>query len=489
MSPAWKAAALWALAWAALLLLDDDLDLANKALILVLASALASLWLTPWPALAASAVAVLAFNFAFVPPRGSFNVDLHQHALLLATMLAVSWIVALITARQRQLTLDERRQAHRAEQLRQLGDVLRAAEDPVSQGAMLQGLLQDLCGGPATLLLRAGIDTWLGTANADETAGLSLCAAQTQAMGPGTGRHEEQAAWYLSLRGSAGSHGAALIRLPQPLPIEPTLLQHAQALCDQMGSALERAQALHHATQAREAAQAQALRNTLLAAIAHDHRTPLATILSAASSLHDQSDRLAPAQRQRLAATIVDEAAQLTRLTDNTLQLARLDSPGLALTLDWESVEEIVGTALRRIRQRDPAQRIRARVEADLPLLRCDAVLLVQLLDNLVDNALKYGGETAPVEVVGRRVAGQVVIAVRDRGAGVPAAMKDRIFQSFQRGETDTGRRGAGVGQALCRAIAQAHGGELRLRNRSHGGSAFELWLPVSPTQPQGPST
>jgi len=315
-------------------------------------------------------------------------------------------------------------------------------------------------------------------------------------MGPGTGRHQEQSAWYLPMRGRGSAFGAALLPLASAADDAGALRVHAQALCDQMGLALERAAALRSAAASREAAQTQALRNTLLAAIAHDHRTPLATILGAASSLSEQDERLSPAQRRRLAATIVDEASQLARLTDNTLQLARLDSPGLVLHADWESAEEIVGTVLRRVRARDPANLVKARVEPKLPLLRCDAVLLVQLLDNLVDNALKYGGGT-PVEIVARRAADHVLLAVRDRGPGVPAEWRSRIFEAFQRAAPPVvpGRRGdqprprgAGVGLALCRAIARAHGGELTLRSRRHGGSSFELFLPITapPTADEG---
>ena len=150
---------------------------------------------------------------------------------------------------------------------------------------------------------------------------------------------------------------------------------------------------------------------------------------------------------------------------------------------------------MRRVRQRDPGQHepnqgLRARVEPELPLLRCDALLLVQLIDNLVDNALKYGGG-APVEIVARRISAHLVLAVRDRGPGVPVALRERIFETFQRGAPVPGdnqapaRRGAGLGLAVCRAIARAHGGELRLRPRSHGGTAFELWLPEQQA-PQG---
>jgi len=160
------------------------------------------------------------------------------------------------------------------------------------------------------------------------------------------------------------------------------------------------------------------------------------------------------------------------------LQLARLDTPGLALRTDWESAEELVGAVLRRLRPRDPQQRLRARVEPGLPLMRCDAVLIVQMLDNLVDNALQHGGEGTPVEIVVRRVGNEVLIAVRDRGPGVPPAWRARIFEVYQRGEGSRGR-GAGVGLAVCRAIARAHGAELAYRPRGHGGASFECRWPV----------
>ena len=497
----WPALGVWLLAFALMLALDSQLDLAGEALLLVLASAVAALWTPRWVSLLASAAGVQAFNVAFVPPRGSFTVDLRQHALLLGTMLAVSWIVSLLMSRQRQLAAAERQQALQADQLRQLGDALRAVDDPRTQGPLLQAALARVTHQACSLLLLAqpagvadGEAQTLGPLNGDQQAGLWHCARHGQALGPGTGRHDEQAAWYLPLRGRARVHGAALLPLPPGGPPNDAQRAQAQSLCDQMGAALEQAAALRAAGSAREAAQAQALRNTLLAAIAHDHRTPLATILGAASSLHDQAERLSIEQRRRLAATIVDEATQLARLTDNSLQLARLDAPGLTLALDWESVEELIGSVLRRVRQRDPAHRIKARVDAGLPLLRCDAVLMVQLLDNLVDNALHHGGHDSPVEVVARRVGDQVLLAVADRGPGVPPALRSRIFETFQRGPAAVAaagaaddhpvRRGAGIGLALCRAIAHAHGGELRLRARRQGGSSFELLLPIPPDAP-----
>jgi two-component system sensor histidine kinase KdpD len=339
----------------------------------------------------------------------------------------------------------------------------------------------------ALLVLRDGLPerndpeaaVLLGQADADGQAGLWHALRQGHALGPGTGRHEQLDRWYLPMRGRAASLGAAMLPLPVAGRDLPATRLHAQSLCDQMGLALQRRLAAHAERDAREQAQLQSVRNALLAAISHDFRTPLATILGAASSLQDQSDRLSIEQRQRLASTIADEARQLSRLTDNTLQLARLD---------WESAEEIVGTVLRRARQRmpggDPQRRVRARLEPGLPLIRCDALLLTQLLDNLVDNALKYSPEGEPIEILVRRLGNEIVLSVRDRGPGVPPAWRERIFEVFQRGEggpSDTGSRpGAGVGLAVCRAIARAHGGELRLRARGHGGCSFECHLPAA---------
>jgi len=264
----------------------------------------------------------------------------------------------------------------------------------------------------------------------------------------------------------------------------PDVLTQAQALCDQMGQLLHRAETQREADAAQAHAQGQAVRNALLAAISHDYRTPLAAIMGAASSLRDVGNKLAPEQRERLAQTIVAETRQLSRLTDNTLQLVRLDAPDVKLHLDWESADELAGAAIGRARKHDPDRRLKVWAEPGLPLVRCDAVLISQMLENLVDNALKYSNAPAPVELIVRRQGTHIVFAVRDRGSGIEPAWREKIFDVFQRGDWRSGstnsaaQRGAGVGLAVCRAIARAHGGELKLRPRGHGGSSFECWLP-----------
>ena len=141
---------------------------------------------------------------------------------------------------------------------------------------------------------------------------------------------------------------------------------------------------------------------------------------------------------------------------------------------------------LARARRQDAGRRVRARLEPGLPLLWCDALLLTQLLDNLVDNALKYSPAESPVEILARREGEQLVLAVRDRGPGIAPAWRERIFEVFQRGQGAEPMRGAGVGLAVCRAIARAHGGGHRLRSRGRGGASFECVLPLRepPTPP-----
>jgi len=489
----------WMLGWGLMLAMDGTLDLSNLALLLVLTATVAALWLTPWLSFAVDALSVGAFNWLFVPPRGTFRVDLHQHTLLLVAMLTVSWIVSALVAALRHQARTLQHTTRQVEQLRQWGETLRDAADPLAHVGTLRHALHALGGHrsvvwalkhnlPATNDDSACVRD--GDADPDQAAGLWHCMRQGQAMGPGTGHHQGIEAWYLPLRGRGITLGAALLA-----PVEhddPELRAHAQALCDQLGTALQRALSMRDEQQARDAAQAQAVRNALLAAIAHDYRTPLATIAGAASSMVEQASRLNAEQRERLARTVVDETARLSRLTDNTLQLARLDAPEVQLRRDWESAEELVGNVMRRARTRSPQRRLHARLEPDLPLLWCDAMLLSQLLDNLLDNALKYTPDTSPVEVLVRREPDRVVLAVRDRGPGIAVAWRERIFDAYQRGApsdgTDTvnvSSASAGVGLAVCRAIARVHGGEMRVRARGHGGSSFECRLPIHPMPPR----
>jgi two-component system sensor histidine kinase KdpD len=225
LRPLVAGAGVWLVAWLAMIVLDGHVDLGNQALLLVLGAALAALWLPATVAMIACAAAVMAFNYAFVPPRGEFAVDLEQHALLLGTMLAVSWLVSLLVERQRRLAANERRHRLRAEQLRALGEALRDAEDPRTSGALLQRALAQLVGGSVAVLLleepptdamSAADAPLLGPASADERVALWLC-MRAGAVTGGPVADDDPHAWYLPIRGRRANFGAALLRLAQAL--------------------------------------------------------------------------------------------------------------------------------------------------------------------------------------------------------------------------------------------------------------------------------
>lgn len=483
---------IWITAGVAMFWLEDQLDLANLSMLLVLASALSAIWLPGWVSVVTSAVAVLAFNWFMVPPKFTFQVDVQQNAVLLAALLVVNWIIAGVMVRQRRLADAAQAVADREARLRHWGDTLRDAADPAAHAEALRTALHDATGCSVSVMvlhrwaqpLDAAAPIQVGEPSDEQQSGLALCAREGKAMGTGCGRYDDLPDTYLPLRGRGITLGSALIVNLASHPDVAVLRPHLQALCDQMGVALHRSLMAEHERLAREQAQLQSTRNALLASISHDYRTPLATIMGAASSLTQQAERMDAEQRQRLAWGILEESERLARLTENTLQLARLDAPAVTLGCDWESAEEIVGAALRRARRRSDGQRIHAWVEPMLPLLWCDAMLMSQLLDNLLDNGLKYSPVNSPVELHVRREGEQVVFSVRDEGPGIAPAWQQKVFEVFQRGESvkgDSGdaARGAGVGLAVCRAIARAHRGDLTLMPRGEGGCVFECRLPL----------
>lgn len=412
--------------------------------------------------------------------------------IAVGSLMALAWVGWKLRLAWQGLRAAQRA-AELERELREFGDLMRDADAPeVHAGALLQAL-SARSGRPALAWLQPlpdGDELQLGAPDAHALAGLRLCAASSQPFGPGSERHAGEPDVYLPLRGRDRALGAVMLPGLGLQPWQPDQLAHAQALCDQMGMALERRRVQDEARRAAQLAEVQTTRNAMLAAISHDYRTPLATIMGSASALQTQAERLSVAQRAELAGRIVDETVRLVRLTENTLQLARLGAPGVALRCDWESAEELVGAVLRRVRRRPDGDRVKARIEPGLPLLWCDAALMSQLLDNLVDNALKYSPAQAPVELVARRLGGEVMLAVRDRGPGIAPAWRSRVFEAFQRGDLAALAQrppGAGVGLAVCRAIAEAHGGRLTLRPRGHGGCSFEcrLTLRDAPVLPE----
>jgi two-component system sensor histidine kinase KdpD len=235
--------------------------------------------------------------------------------------------------------------------------------------------------------------------------------------------------------------------------------------------------------------ESERLRNALLGAISHDVRTPLTALIGLAESLRTLAPPLSPAQAQA-AQAIVAQARALSTLVGNLLDMARLESSAsgaVQLRREWQSVEEVVGAAIRAAQPALGGMAVRTELAPELPLVEFDAVLIERVLVNLLENAARYGAP--PIVVAASALPQALRITVRDHGPGLPPHLRGReqvLFDKFTRGQAESTTPGVGLGLAICKAIVQAHGGEISATNAAadahgSGGAAFTIELPRRP--------
>jgi two-component system sensor histidine kinase KdpD len=231
--------------------------------------------------------------------------------------------------------------------------------------------------------------------------------------------------------------------------------------------------------------ESERLRNTLLAAMSHDVRTPLTALIGQAETLEHITSLTA--EERATVHSMGNEARELNALVSNLLDMARLESGTVHLRKDWQSVEELVGGAIRSARHALKSLTVKTEVPADFPLVEFDATLMERVLVNLLENAAKYGvsseGHSPAVVVSARTTASTLEIVVRDFGPGLPVSSKGQehtLFDKFTRGQTESTKRGVGLGLAICKAIVEAHRGKIVAANSEGGGAEFTVSLPRS---------
>jgi len=234
-------------------------------------------------------------------------------------------------------------------------------------------------------------------------------------------------------------------------------------------------------------ASTEEMRSTLLSAVSHDLRTPLAAITGAATMLRDQDAAVGAGQRRELLDTICEEADRLERLVRNLLDMTRLESGALKVKREWIPLEEIVGSALNRLEPQLGGRAVETDLPPELPMISVDPVLFEQVFVNLLENTAKHTPAGVPL-AISARVDGAVLgIEVADRGPGLPAGDEARVFDKFFRGR-QAGAQGAGLGLAICRGIVDAHGGTIAATNRAGGGALFRVTLPLAGQPPAAPA-
>jgi two-component system, OmpR family, sensor histidine kinase KdpD len=485
-----------AVATAFALALGHWMPLPNVAIVFLLAVLLVASRHGLAAAILASGVSFIALNFFFTEPRFSLTIAEPDGIVTVGFFLAAAVVTANLAARLRaqvdQTRLTVRRTAN-------LYDFNRRISAAIGQDDVLWAVVHHVAstiGGHSLVLMPqgGGLEIMAGYPPEDRLDNASRRAAgwtweHGSPAGKGTATLAESDWLFLPMRTGRGPVGVLGVQVdPAGGLLAPEMGRLLDTLANQAAVALERTALVGDIEQARVAAEAERLRSALLSSLSHDLRTPLASIFGAATSLHNYDATLVPAQRLELVQTIQEEAERLNRFVQNLLDMTRIGAGSLKPRTDWVDLADIAGAALQRARKMLRRRPIDLDLEAGLPLLQLDALLMEQVFFNLIDNACKYSPEGAAIRIAARRRGEVVAVEVVDRGPGIPAPDRERVFDMFYRVEAgDSQTAGTGLGLAICRGIVEAHGGSIGAVPGPGGqGTAIAFTLPV-PELPELP--
>ncbi|WHZ23998.1 MAG: Osmosensitive K+ channel histidine kinase KdpD [Nitrospira sp.] len=444
------------------------------------------------PSALASLMSVAAFDFFFIPPYYSFAVSDVQYLLTFAVMLVVALLITrLASAKSRQAEaalIREQRTAALYAMSREL--ITQRGVDMLASVASRHIHDEFRCQVAVFLPDRDGrVHLHRGEAlhfdlDPKESGISQWVFDHKEPAGHGTDTLSGSHSLYLPLLGAHGAVGVLAVRSARPAELlDPEQLHLLETFANQMASALERARLAEETQEAHVQAETERMRNAVLSSVSHDLRTPLATIVGASSALLSTARPLSSDSQQELVRSISDEAGRLDRLLKNLLDMTRLEAGAMQLRKEWHALDEVVGTALARVKSRIATHPVSTTFPDDLPLVLVDGVLIEQVLINLLENAVKYSPPASPIKVTALVKDGMVVTEVADRGPGIPQGEERRIFEKFYRLHPDR-EGGVGLGLTICQGIVESHGGRIWVDARHGGGSNFRFTLPIAPNRP-----
>lgn len=493
--PDWRAHALAVIACMAAALfaamLDRYADLASLGVVFLLAVLGVAVRLGLGPALLASVLSALLYNFLFTEPRFTLNVEHADDLAAVVSFFLAALIAGNLGGRLRQQLEALRHSARRAQEqagfARRLAmaaqerEVVRATVEHVSAMLEIETVFMSPDAQSRLIVMAGSGNTRPLDERAHAAAQWTLQHGEAAGMGTDT---LPASPWHfqkLATRTRPVLMGVHAAQLRGPLGAALALLEPVR---DVTGLAMERTQLAADLASSLLATETEGLRAALLSSVSHDLRTPLVSVLGAAEQLAHDDGRLGEPARRELATHILDEAERLNRFVQNLLDMTRLSYGHLAPRLDACDVAELIAGARRRMQRVLGARTLEVAIAADVPLLRVDALLIEQVLVNLLDNAHKYSPPDTPIRVECRRERGEVAIAVIDRGPGIPEADREQVFDMFYRVKRgDAKSAGTGLGLAICRGILAAHGGSIRALPGRHGqGTRMEVRLPARET-------
>jgi two-component system sensor histidine kinase KdpD len=443
-----------------------------------------------WPALFSSGLSFLAYNFFFIEPLHTFSVTEPHELLSLFVLLATAVLTSTIAGRARDQASRAADREAASQRLYKFARRLSALADP--QSVLDHAAIQahgDLHR-PCVILLPQDSGLVVSAAwppedqlSPEALAGATLALSQGAATGAGTPVDPTIPWLFLPLRTPGGAIGVMGIAHSGKGPLAPEARTLVETLAELTATALERARLAQEISATRAAAEAERVRNTLLASISHDFRTPLASILGAATSLIEYGTRLPEPARRDLLVQVKDEAEHLDGMVRNLLAMTRLEAGALELNRDWVDLQELFDRAVAVAKRRGAPQAFDVRVEEGLPFISADPNLLDQVLTNVVGNAIQHAGSGERTALEARREGSMVVLSVTDDGPGIAPDVLPRIFEKFTRAPRSSGDagEGTGLGLAIVKGIVEAHQGAVAAVSpvADGRGTRIEIWLPL----------
>jgi two-component system sensor histidine kinase KdpD len=481
----WRALVITGLCTAIAFPLEPYFGLVNIVMVYLLGTTVGALRLGRGPSVLLASANMLAFDYFFVPPRFSFDVEDTHYIFTLLVMLVVALIIAnlMVSIRRHRETADAREQ--RTAVLYAMSRELAVATDAQAMAAAAVSHICAVFHGTA-VVLTADAQGRLSPISSEPTQADEVDLALAQEV-VARGERCIKDAIYLPLQGSRRVKGVVVVCLrPPPRKLPAEQLNLLDAFAAQLALSLQRARLAEAAQAARISEERALLRNTLLASISHDLRTPLSAIAGAGSLIAQPEYALNVDRRTTLGYLIERKARDMSQLLTNVLELMQMEFGRGALRTDWHAVDDLVSLALRSNEARLAKLRITLDLPADLPLILVEATLIVQILSNLLENAAKYTPSGTTIKISAAVLGKHISLVVADDGPGLPPGDPERLFEKFQRGRSESNIVGVGLGLAICRAAARLHGGDIHATENAGGGARFEITLPVE-TQAAAP--
>ncbi len=472
-------------------------DQANIVMLFLLAVVGVAVKFGRGPAVLASFLSVALFDFFFVEPKLSFAVSDVQYLLTFGVMLVVGLITGQLTAGLRYQAQVAAERESRSRALFELTSQLAGELESERVVSVAEDTLARQVAGAAFLftidmqnqLQPSPRQAGLAAADQPDPGTARWALEQRQVAGLATDTLPGSAWFYLPLVSPMRVRGVLALR---PKSSRSVLLPELRTQLDLyariISQALERIHYVEVAQQALVHMESERLRNSLLSALSHDLRTPLAVLFGLAQTLADSS--ALPASAQEMSKAILQQSQRISAMVNNLMDMARLQSGAIQLNLQWQPIEEVVGTALQAMRQPLAAHAVQVQIPSGLPLLNIDASLIERVLCNLLENAAKYTPPGSHILITAVLQPEALRLMVTDNGPGLPEGRAEQLFAKFSRGERESPTPGVGLGLAICRAIVEAHEGRIWAERSIEGGAAFVIELPlgVPPKLPEDES-